>query len=318
MNTNIYQTVTERILKQLDEGVLPWRKTWKAGLPKSLSTNKEYRGINILILGMAEFTSRYWLTYRQALRLGGHVRKGEKATAVVYWKWRTPEDLKRLEEKTGKTNLAPCYPFVSAVFNLEQVEGVARPNDDVPQWRTNPLEFAEKAFEVMPDKPAIAHAVIDEPAYNKCLDLITLPHLGQFENAPEYYATLFHELVHSTGHPKRLNRFAQTEGERFERYSFEELVAEFGAAFLCAFAGIQNTKTEALQASYIKGWAKTFQQDHRLIIRAASAAQRATDYIRGKQPVSDGADDSEPDTATAATSDAGLTSELAESLTPTV
>jgi antirestriction protein ArdC len=109
-----------------------------------------------------------------------------------------------------------------------------------------------------------------------------MPHLSQFESADEYFSTLYHELTHSTGARHRLNRFAETEGDRVEKYSFEELVAEFGAAFLCGFAGIQNADTDALQASYIEGWARVFRQDSRVLVRAASAAQRAADYIRGK------------------------------------
>ncbi len=118
--------------------------------------------------------------------------------------------------------------------------------------------------------------------YTTRFDRVTLPHLSQFESGAEYYATLFHELVHATGAKKRLDRFGQVEGDRFERYSFEELVAEFGAAFLGAFAGIESPGTEALQASYIQGWAAALRKDQRLVVRAASAAQRATDYIRGK------------------------------------
>lgn len=130
---SVYENVTHRILSHLEAGRIPWRKTWTSGLPKSLATGREYRGVNILLLGSAGCTSRYWLTYREALRLGGHVRKGEKATLVVYWKWRTDEDLRKLRDKTGKESFAPCVPFVSAVFNLDQVEKVARPEDDAPQ-----------------------------------------------------------------------------------------------------------------------------------------------------------------------------------------
>lgn len=284
---NIYETFTNRILNQLEAGQIPWRKTWRAGLPRSLTTKREYRGINVLVLGTAKGTSRYWVTYREALRLGGHVRKGEKASPVVYWKWRTPEELKRLAEQTGRDDIAPCVPFVSCVFNLDQVEGVARPEDDIEHQPHNRLQVADGLLDVIPNKPEITHALVAQPVYSPAGDRITLPHLSQFESADEYYATLFHELVHSTGHPRRLNRFAETEGDRLERYSFEELVAEFGAAFLCGFAGIENAGTEALQASYIEGWARVFRQDSRILIRAASAAQRAADYIRGKVPAAE-------------------------------
>jgi antirestriction protein ArdC len=279
---SIYETVTARILSQLDAGVVPWRKTWTTGLPKSLTTGKEYRGANILILGMASFSSRYWVTYREAQRLGGHVRRGERASPVVFWKWRTPQELARLREKSGREDLAPCVPFTAAVFNFDQVEGITRPEDDVPNRRNDRFEVADKMLDVMPDQPEIVHVATREPSYSPRFDRVTLPHLSQFESAAEYYATLFHELVHATGAEKRLNRFSQVEGDRFERYSFEELVAEFGAAFLGAFAGIESPGTEALQASYIQGWSKALRKDQRLVVRAASAAQRATDYIRGK------------------------------------
>ena len=130
---NIYQTTTDRILAQMETGIMPWRQTWQAGLPSSLASRREYRGINILVLAAAGYSSRYWLTFREALRLGGHVRKGEKATTVVYWKWRTPEDLRQAAKETGRTDLPRCVPFTGNVFNLEQVEGVERPTDEVRQ-----------------------------------------------------------------------------------------------------------------------------------------------------------------------------------------
>ena len=284
---NIYETVTNRILSQLAAGQIPWRKTWKAGLPKSLASKREYRGINILVLGSSEYASRYWLTFRQAQHLGGHVRKGEHGTPVVYWNWRTPEELAKRAETTGKESLAPCVPFVSLVFNLEQVAGITRPDDDVLNPANRRLEIAERMLEVMPDKPEIVHSVASSPAYCPLLDRVTLPHLSQFESADHYYSVLWHELTHATGSPRRLNRFSDAQRDQPEKYSYEELVAEFGAAFLCGFAGIENAGTEALQASYIEGWSRVFQQDPRILVRAASAAQRAADYIRGKTPAAE-------------------------------
>jgi antirestriction protein ArdC len=278
----IYSDITNRILAQLEAGVIPWRKTWTLGLPRSLGSGKDYRGINILVLGSRPYSSRYWTTYREAQRLGGHVRKGERATPVVYWHWLTEEELARLRAKTGAKDLAPCVPFTSAVFNLDQVEGVARPADD-GQTRTPPgLEIAEKVFAVMPDKPEIIHCHNVGPAYSIALDRVTLPHLSQFESAGEYFSTLYHELTHAVGHPRRLNRFAHGEGDARERYGFEELVAEFGAAFLCGFAGLNNPLSAELSAAYIRGWSEVFRRDPRILLRAASAAQRAADYIRGK------------------------------------
>jgi antirestriction protein ArdC len=172
-------------------------------------------------------------------------------------------------------------PFTSAVFNLDQVEGVARPADEQNHAPAG-LEIADQVFAVMPDRPQIVHSRTAQPGYSIAEDRVTLPHLGQFESAEEYFCTLYHELTHATGSAKRLNRFAHGEGDARERYGFEELVAEFGAAFLCGFAGLSNPLSSELSAAYIRGWSEVFRRDPRILLRAASAAQRAADYIRGK------------------------------------
>ncbi len=162
------------------------------------------------------------------------------------------------------------------------MEGIPRPSDDVGNPSIQRLDVADKVLEIMPNKPAVIHGANFQPAYIAHLDQIELPHLSQFESAAEYYAALFHELVHATGHRKRLHRFDDYDGKQAASYAFEELVAEFGAAFLCAFGGIDNPGTDALQSSYIDGWAKALQNDHRMVVRAAASAQRAADYVRGK------------------------------------
>lgn len=285
---NIYETVTARILSQLDAGVVPWRKTWTTGLPKSLTTGKEYRGVNILILGTAPFSSRYWVTYWEAQRLGGHVRRGERASPVVFWKWRTPQELARLREKSGREDLAPCVPFSAAVFNLDQVEGVSRPEDDVPNRSNDRFEVADKMLDVMPDQPEIVHVATREPSYSPRFDRVTLPHLSQFESAAEYYATLFHELVHATGHPKRLDRFGRVNHYLVRRHATEELVAEFGSAFLCATTRTWSSAVEARQAAYIQGWVGSLRGDPLRLARVLADAQRAAEFILGKIPIAAG------------------------------
>ena len=286
---NIVQTITDRILSNLEAGQIPWRKTWQGGLPASLATGREYRGINILMLGTRDYTSRYWLTFREALRLGGHVRKGEKATPIVFWKWATTEELERAR---AQNRIIPrCVPFTSHVFNIDQVDGVERPETDVHHQPHRRLEVADLLLEVMPTKPEITHALSSNPAYAPASDRVLMPHLSQFKSADAYFAALFHELVHATGHPCRLNRFAAEEGSALERYSFEELVAEFGAAFLCGFSGIQNRQLDDLHTSYIAGWSEVFRKEPSILLKAASAAQRASDFIRGKlTPVSQDTD----------------------------
>ena len=162
---NIYSSVTDRVLRSLESGVIPWRKTWRTGLPRNLLTGREYRGINILVLGLTEFSSCYWLTYRQALQMGGHVRRGERATAIVYWKWRNEEELARVAEQTGKAQPSPCYPFVSAVFNLDQVEDIPRPTDDLAIQDNQRFEAADQLILGMPNKPEIVHGACRSPAY---------------------------------------------------------------------------------------------------------------------------------------------------------
>jgi antirestriction protein ArdC len=260
---NVYRNVTERILNQLQAGVVPWRKTWTSGLPKSLRTGKTYRGINILLLGLASSTSRYWTTFLEAKKVGGYVKKGQRASVVVYWKWRTEEELQKLRNEKG-VEVSHCFPFVSAVFNLDQVEGIARPADDIELLPGGiNLERAEQVYDLMPEKPDLRHSVSGNPCYAPHDDCVVLPHKSQFESADAYYATLFHELVHATAHPKRLNRCDLEKPNTAEAYSFEELVAELGAAFLCATAGVQNAQTETLQASYIDGWIKTIRGECR-------------------------------------------------------
>lgn len=288
---SIYQTVTHRILDQIRSGVAPWRKSWHSGLPRSLATGREYRGVNILLLATSPFESAYWLTFKQAQRLGGRVRKGEKATSIVFWKWRTePVDAKNGEKPDKQTR--PCVPFIFPVFNLEQVEGIERPAEDRPPVAEHRRVVADQMLQVMARPPTITHSATGQPAYLPSEDRIILPHLSQFQSVDHYYAVLFHELVHATGHASRLDRFRANPLEAWERYSFEELVAEFGAAFLCGFAGIQNQATEDLQAGYIQGWAEALSNDPRMLLRAASAAQRATDYVRGK--VEEAPTDAEP------------------------
>lgn len=277
---DIYTSVTHRILEELARGVIPWRKTWTAALPRSLNTGKEYRGVNVLLLLMSGRTSRYWLTYRQAQSLGGQVRKGERSSSVVYWHWREAEELDALEKRWG-SKPAACVPFVSSVFNLDQIEGIQRPQDDHPVDRHARIEVAESLMGVMPERPRIVHSKVTGPQYCIQTDCVTLPHLSQFESADEYYSTLFHETVHATAAPHRLNRAPKGE-DRMTSYSFEELVAEFGACFLCGLSGIDNQETVKLSASYIADWAQVIGGDVRLVMQAATAAQLACDYVRGK------------------------------------
>jgi antirestriction protein ArdC len=276
---NIYKMVTDQILGKLSEGVVPWRRSWAAGLPCSLGSGKEYRGINVILLGLRDHTSRYWVTYKEAVRLKGFVNKGARGARGVFWKWRTEEELAQLKAG-GKTNPAPCIPFLFSVFNLEQTGGLQAPSNDLKCERKEHIEEAEKIITAFSSMPSLAHGLHLQPCYVPLFDVIQLPHLSQFRSANHYYSTLFHEMVHATGHESRLNREMKGR-EEIVSYSFEELVAEIGSAFLCGFCGINNDRTILDQSSYISHWQEFLKSDSTAFMRACSEAQRAVDFIRG-------------------------------------
>jgi antirestriction protein ArdC len=282
MNTaEAYEKVTARIIAQLEAGTVPWAKPWQAGgaplaMPVSVHGHK-YRGINLLILLSAGFTSPAWLTYNQAKKLGGNVRKGEKGTAVLLWKrgrTYTIEGAKggEPEERRG------YYATTFTVFNAEQCEGL--PANVAPPVETVPA--SEIVAEYLSDGGPKLRMGGDRACYSPLSDLVSMPAATSFKSHHAFEATLFHELVHSTGHASRLGREIQNVfGDH--KYSKEELVAELGAAFLCARAGIQSPELEANSAAYIKSWLSAFQGDPKMLVQAASAAQKAVDHILNEE-----------------------------------
>src|SRR5512135_2543934 len=157
---------------------------------------------------------------------------------------------------------APCYPFVAFVFNLDQTEEIERPADDVPTAKNYPLEEVQKIVDGMPTPPEIRHGASFNPCYKPAIDVVEMPNMGQFEDGEHYFAALLHELVHSTGHKSRLNRFEKRAGEsREERYGFVELVAELGAAFMSATCGLDNSSRLDDASAYLAGWLKALRDD---------------------------------------------------------
>jgi len=282
---NVYQIITDRIIKQLESGVAPWHRPWKStgkdALPRNLLTQREYRGINVWILLSAGFNDPNWITLRQANELGGHVKKGESGMPIVYWKFGTREVQDGEEIIEQKSVLCRYY----LVFNVSQCQGLriksAQPTE--PTQPINPIDECERVVEDWLGKPAIRYGS-NRASYSKFQDLVRMPDRSSFENAEEFYSTLFHELAHSTGHPLRLNRATLAEYERFgdENYSAEELVAEMGAAFLCGFTGIEN-RTLNNSASYLQSWLQVLKKDSRLVLVAAGQAQKAADLILNRQ-----------------------------------
>ena len=281
---NVYEIVTQRIIQQLQSGTAPWHKPWKvrgkSGLPRNLVTSREYRGVNVWILLSSGFSSPYWLTFKQANLVGGHVRQGSIGFPVVYWKFGTRE-VEDGDEIIEKPSVLCCY---YTVFNVEQCEGLrlqpARSTEEQPQ----PIEACEQVVAAWVQKPTITHGG-DCASYNKVLDCIQMPERESFDSAESYYSVLFHESIHATGHPSRLNRSSLTDFERFgdASYSREELVAEMGAAFLAGYCGIQN-QTLDNSVAYLANWLEVLKNDSRMIVVAGSHAQRAADLILGAAP----------------------------------
>jgi antirestriction protein ArdC len=276
MSNKVYEIVTEKIIAALESGTAPWHKPWKAGIARNATTNRPYSGIKALLLGMTPYSDPRWITMKQCNAKGGKIRKGEKSSLVTFWKQNTitPEsDDGEITEK--QIPMLRCY----LVWNVEQCEGLDLPALETKQ--IDPIAQAEEIVANMPGKPRIGHDGGDKAYYMPLTDSIHLPTRNSFDSSGEYYSTLYHELTHSTGHQSRLNRPTLTEVVPFgsETYSKEELVAEFGAAFLCAHAGIENTVNNS--AAYINGWLRKLQSDPKLAILAASQGQKAADYILG-------------------------------------
>jgi len=276
----VYKIITDRIISLLKKGTVPWHQTWKDPqeanpFPQNFLSKKRYRGINVFILASTGYSSPYWLTFNQAKSLGAKIRKGEHGFPCIFWKWLDAKDDDEITEK--KIPLLRYY----TVFNIEQCKGIKIPEENKTfEW--NPIEKFEKIIEDMSNPPTI----IDEakrPYFHAEFDIIRLPNKELFESAEEYYCVLAHEIIHSTGHADRLGRDSIIDRCPYgsTNYSKEELIAEMGAAFLCGYAGIAN-KTIKNSAAYISGWLQAFNNDPKMVIIAASQAQKAVDYILGK------------------------------------
>ncbi len=292
-HTDVYQIVTDRILTMLEAGVVPWSKPWTNAherFPTNFTSKRAYRGINIVMLSMARYASPYWLTYRQALELGGHVRAGETGMPVIFFKMldRTDAQNQSSGDPESTSRAIPILRYYT-VFNLQQCENLPVPESVAITTPIAPISACEAIVQGMPNRPTIEH-IQGQAFYNRARDLVNMPPQGLFERSESYYSTLFHELVHATGHASRLDRQTLTEAGKFgdENYSKEELVAEMGATFLCSLAGIEN-QTIDNSASYINNWLTKLRSDRKLLVQAGSAAQKAMDFITNATAVASAA-----------------------------
>jgi antirestriction protein ArdC len=280
MNRDIYQAITARFIAQLKRGTVPWQKPCLS--VQNIVSRKPYRGINSLLLGSAEFQSPFWLTFKQSLDLGGHVKKGEKSTPVIYYKILEKRDDagKIVLREDGRPARIPFLRWAN-VFNLDQTEGIQAPAITPSESVTQPHEKAAAIVENARLCP-IHHAGF-AAYYSPEDDIIRIPAPSIFRSQEDYYHTLYHEMIHASGHISRLNREGVTQHTRFgsERYSKEELIGELGAAFLSNDADILDSVRFENSAAYLASWTRKLESDPRLIVSAASQAQRASDFIRG-------------------------------------
>lgn len=283
-----YQLVTDLIIQHLEKGVVPWRCPWnrEVGRPRNFQTGKAYRGVNVMLLGCRFAASPWWMTYRQALERGGHVRKGERGALVVKYGTFNPKDA-RADGSDDERKRKGMFLRTFTVFNAAQIEGIQFPESaQSPSLAAEQRnERAEAIVKAMPQCPVIHDGSGTKACYYPSRDEIEMPPFAVFESGEAYYGTLFHELGHATGHSSRLNRESLTKHDAFEGkvYSQEELVAEMCAAFVGIEADIVTDRHEQ-SAAYLNGWLSVLKaKDHRRwIVLAASQAARAADFILGR------------------------------------
>ncbi len=272
---DIYAAVTDRIIAEMEKGIIPWQKPWMASSAAiSHTTGKPYSLLNQMLLGRAG----EYATYKQIQQAGGWVRKGEKASICVFWKWIEKED-----EETGEVKQIPFLRYYN-VFHLDQCENI-KPKWAVKLPQTASADIAAEtiiADYVKREGVGLEHQEGDRAFYRPSTDTITLPLLKQFRETAEYYGTAFHEMVHSTGHTKRLNRLDATAFFGSEAYSKEELVAEIGAAALVNHAGLETAKSFRNNAAYVQSWLQALKDDKRFIVSAAGKADKAVALILGE------------------------------------
>lgn len=281
-----YQEVTDRIIAALEEGVVPWRRPWRSiGGPRSYA-GRPYRGVNVWLLELESMDKGYtdprWVTFNAAKAAGGTVRRGERSTTVYFWMRSLVSDPNGEPDEDGNEATRPVFWMRAyRVFNVEQCDGL-EPYVAPEVGKFEPIARAAQLVNdyLAGDGPSLREGG-DRAAYSPGLDVVFMPAGEAFESSGAYYATMFHELTHSTGHKSRLDR-PEVQAPAFgtEPYAREELVAELGAAMLCGVAGVDRGELQE-SASYIASWLHKLRDDRKLIVGASAAAQKAADMIAG-------------------------------------
>lgn len=292
---SIHQEVTNTIIALLEKGTPPWRRTWKttagngssSSVPRNAITRRPYQGVNRIILWAAALAGSYpshdWATYRQIQAAGGQVRKGERGTRVVLYRPVEASDRKQPgetleEDHNNKGERTMWIMRAFTVFNVAQCDGLAQ----APVPAAPPRDAIPGAEQFVRHVGARVLHGGDGAFYDPRSDTIHLPSSDSFTSAEAYYATALHEHVHWTGHAERLNRFDKWAPFGSEAYACEELVAELGAAFLCADLDVRGELEH--HASYLGHWLTVLKRDAKALFGAAADANRAAEYLRGLQP----------------------------------
>ena len=274
----IYATITSRIITQLEQGIIPWRKPWTGTNGGAISggTGKPYSLLNQMLL---QKPGR-WFTFAEAKKIGGNIIKESHGTTIYFWRPLVTKE----KDKDGK-EIEKTIPLLRQyiVFHESQCTGLPQRTEE-ETFHNAPIEEAEaieRAY-VNREHLTINHIISDRAFYSPSVDEITVPHIDQYQHKQEYYSTLFHEMVHSTGHRTKLNRLNRTVAFGSEEYSKEELVAEIGAAALLNHVGIETPEIFINNTAYIQSWLRALQNDTRMLVGASSQAGKAVDYIIGE------------------------------------
>lgn len=280
--TNVYQMVTDRIIEQMEKGIIPWQKPWVGGVGEAISytSRKPYSILNQLLLGRPG----EWLTWKQIKDKKGMVKKGAKSGMCVFFQW-----VEKKVENPETHEMEDCsYPILKwyHVYHIDDTEGIesktgkVEANPDI-----KPVEEAENIIAgYLGREESLQFHNENESAsayYSPSTDEVVVPNIRQFAIVEEYYSTVFHELTHSTMHEKRCDRKAENKLAAFGNndYSREELVAEIGSAMLCNRAGLDSEKAFKNSVGYIQSWLKQLRNDNRMIVWAAGRAEKAARYI---------------------------------------
>lgn len=283
MSINVYELVTNRIIEQLENNIVPWEKPWSGTIDGAFNrvSKKPYSILNQMLL---KYDNEY-ASFKQWKDLGGHIRKGEKSEIVVFWKMYPIKE--KQDDGTEIIKTIPLLKYIN-VFHISQVDGV----EPLKQKVTHDIEPIDKAEKILNDywnreNITIEHVKGDKAFYSPMFDKIQLPLFEQFKQSEEYYSVAFHESVHSTMKTSRCNRQEDRKGKVVsfgsEEYSKEELVGEVGSAQLMNIVGIETTKSFRNSTAYIQSWLKVLRNDNKFIVSASSKAEKAVNYILGIQ-----------------------------------